>query len=410
MVKYFKLSINTLILTVFVAVLFPSVSEAIPAFARKTNMTCSTCHTAWPALNAFGRQYKEHGYRIGHLEPPTKVISKDLKWNESLPVSVLLVSRPYDKKKSGEKKIRAIHEVELMVAGPMGDKYSSFIEIEAEDEDLNARGFEVGISSAALTYNAAEEAHLQASWGSIIWFDPYNSYSNHLRMTRGGAAVYDQSFGGADNGGKIKSARQNITVYGRPTPNFFYGVSLSGDAGDAEGEEGNTVTARVAFDVMPSLTIGALAISGTANASATPDTVGIVGGLPAVIPGSSTPERDYTRTAIDLQSEVAGFTFNAVFLTATDDNDTATAEEDNDAFYVQALYMVKEDGRVTWAPLIRFDSYETGGGAVDVDEITLGVNYYFTENVRGMIELWDRDSSATEEDDDRLTVQVIAAF
>ena len=107
---------------------------------------------------------------------------------------------------------------------------------------------------------------------------------------------------------------------------------------------------------------------------------------------------------------MAGFTFNAVFLTATDDNDTATAEEDNDAFYVQALYMVKEDGRVTWAPLIRFDSYETGGGAVDVDEITLGVNYYFTENVRGMIELWDRDSSATGEDDDRLTVQVIAAF
>lgn len=397
-----------LILIVFIAVLFPSVSEAIPAFARKTNMTCSTCHTAWPSLNAFGRQYKEHGYRIGHLEPPTKIISKDLKWNESLPISVLLVSRPYDKKGSGETKLRALHEVELMVAGPMGDKFSSFIEIEAEDEDLNARGFETGVSSAALTYNADETAHLQVSWGSITWFDPYNSYSNHLRMTRGASAVYDQSFGGADNGGKIKSARQNITVYGRPSPNFFYGVSLSGDAGDSEGEEGSTITARVAFDVMPSLTIGALAISGTANAADEFYSFDTSTGLSVL--NAATPERDYSRTAIDLQSEVGGFTINAVVLTATDDNDTATAEEDNDAFYVQALYAVRDGARVTWAPLIRFDSYETGGGAIEVDEITLSINYYFTENVRGMLELWDRDSSAAGKDDDRITVQVIAAF
>ena len=401
---------NTLILTVFVAVLFPSASEAIPAFARKTNMACSTCHTAWPSLNAFGRQYKEHGYRLGHLEAPDKVISKDLKWNESLPISVLLVSRPYDKKGSGETKLRALHEVELMIAGPMGEKFSSFIEIEAEDEDLNARGFETGVSSAALTYNADEAAHLQVSWGSITWFDPYNSYSNHLRMTRGASAVYSQSFGGADNGGNIASARQNIAVYGRPSPNFFYAVGISGDAGDSEGEEGSTITARVAFDVMPSLTVGALLISGTANASSTPDTVGIVGGVPAVIPGTTTPERDYSRTAIDIQSEVAGFTFNAVFLSATDDNATATAEEDNDAFYVQALYAVRDGARVTWAPLFRYDSYEIGGGTEDVDELTLSINYYFTENVRGMFEFWDRDSTNNANDDDRLTLQFIASF
>ena len=82
-------------------------------------MACSTCHTAWPALNAFGRQYKEHGYRLGHLEAPNKTISKDLKWDENLPVSVILVARPYDKKGSAtDAKNRALHEVELMVAGP----------------------------------------------------------------------------------------------------------------------------------------------------------------------------------------------------------------------------------------------------------------------------------------------------
>jgi hypothetical protein len=386
-------------------------ANAIPAFARKNNMSCSGCHTAWPALNAFGRQYKEHGYRVGHLEAPKITISKDLKWDENLPVSVVIVGRPYDKKDSGDTKNRAVHEVELMVAGPMGEKFSSFFEIEAEDEVTNGIGFDTGIPAAAFTYNHNEAVNVQLSWGSNTWFDPYDNYSANRRLTRGTNAVIDQGFGGADNGGKLKSSRQNIAIYGRPIPKLFYGVASSGDAGDEEGVEGNTVTARVAFDVMPYLTIGAMYVNGTANASSTPDRVGIVGGVPDVIPGSTTPERDYTRSAIDVQAEVSNFlVINAAYVQATDDNSTATADEDNNAYYAQAMYTVKEGNRTTWAPLFRFDSYEKNDGADTINEMTLGVSYYFTENVRAMAEFWDRSGDGTTADDDRLTVQVFAAF
>lgn len=395
MITYTKSTLfHMIFLAVFIIVLFPTTTEAIPAFARKTNMACSTCHTAWPALNAFGRQYKEHGYRIGHLEPPAKTITKDLKWNQSLPVSVMLVARPYDKKKSGKTLNRSIHEVELMVGGPMGDKMSGFFEIEAEDENANDIGFDTGISSAALTYNMDEAAHIQFSWASATWFDPYNSYSNHLRMTRGASAVIDQVFGGADNDGKLKTSRQNTTVYGRPTPKFFYGISMSGDAGETEGIEGNTVTARVAFDVMPSLTIGALSVKGTCAASTT----------------NCTTDREYTRTAFDLQSEIAGFTINAVALSAKDDNATATATVENDAQYIQVIYAIKDGARTLWAPLVRYDSYDITGGAEKVKELTLSANYYFTENVRGMLEFWNKDSDINANDDDRLTLQFYAAF
>lgn len=366
--------------------------EAIPAFARKTNMTCSTCHTAWPSLNAFGRKYKELGYRLGNHEAPTKTISKDLKWNESLPVSVIIVARPYDDQDSNNQtRNRALHEVELMVAGPMGEKMSGFFEIEAEDEDINSRGFETGIPVAQLTYNHSEAANIQFSWGSNTLFDSYNSYTSSRRMTRGTNAVIDQKFGSADNGGKLKDSRQNTSLYGRPSANFFYGVSLSGDAGDGRGKEGDSLTARIAFDVMPSLTIGAMHFSGTCIAA------------------TCTIDKDYSRTAIDIQSEVAGFTFNAVVISATDDL-TATTEQDNDAFYVQAMYTVNDGARVTWAPLVRYDSYDEAGGVRTITELTLGVNYYFTENVRGMIELWDRSGEGTTLDDDRLTVQLFAAF
>lgn len=382
--------------------------EAIPAFARKTNMACSTCHTAWPALNAFGRQYKEHGYRLGHLEAPTKTITKDLKWDENLPVSVILVARPYDKKKTGKYKLRALHEVELMVAGPMGEKYSSFFEIEAEDELTNKLGLDTGIPTAVMSINQSESVNIQFSWASNTFFDPYNSYSNNRRMTRGTYAVIDQGFGGADNAGKLRNSRQNIAVYGRPASKFFYGIAMSGDAGDAEGEEGNTVTARVAFDVMPSLTIGALAISGTANASDAYYTFDSETGTALL--NAAEPARKYSRTAIDLQSEFSGFTINAVALTANDDDLTATATEKNNAYYVQVLYTAKEGMRTTWAPLLRYDSYEISGGAEKVNELSASINYYLTENVRTMLEFWSKDSNNNANDNNRVTVQLFAAF
>ena len=39
-------------------------SQAIPSFARQTGMSCVNCHTIFPELNAFGRQFKLTGYTL----------------------------------------------------------------------------------------------------------------------------------------------------------------------------------------------------------------------------------------------------------------------------------------------------------------------------------------------------------
>ncbi|MEK6538636.1 MAG: hypothetical protein AABZ46_05880, partial [Nitrospirota bacterium] len=40
-------------------------AEAVPAFARQTGLSCSTCHFQhFPALNAFGRSFKAGGYTM----------------------------------------------------------------------------------------------------------------------------------------------------------------------------------------------------------------------------------------------------------------------------------------------------------------------------------------------------------
>jgi len=39
---------------------------AIPAFARKYALPCSSCHTAWPELNSFGQAFRDNGYQLGN--------------------------------------------------------------------------------------------------------------------------------------------------------------------------------------------------------------------------------------------------------------------------------------------------------------------------------------------------------
>jgi hypothetical protein len=40
--------------------------HALPAFARKYGLPCSSCHQAWPMLSPFGQAFKDNGYQLGN--------------------------------------------------------------------------------------------------------------------------------------------------------------------------------------------------------------------------------------------------------------------------------------------------------------------------------------------------------
>lgn len=54
------------VLLCLAALLFPAAPAlAVPSFARQTGQPCSSCHTVFPALTEFGRQFKLRGYTLG---------------------------------------------------------------------------------------------------------------------------------------------------------------------------------------------------------------------------------------------------------------------------------------------------------------------------------------------------------
>lgn len=71
-------------------------ASAVPSFARQMGMPCSGCHTQFPKLNAFGRQFKLGGYTMTAAKQITATDSND---NETLgltdvpPISVMAQSQ-----------------------------------------------------------------------------------------------------------------------------------------------------------------------------------------------------------------------------------------------------------------------------------------------------------------------------
>ncbi len=64
--------IKTLAKILFIAsvamTFLPITSFAVPSYARQTGMNCAACHTSFPELTPFGREFKLNGYTLGERQ------------------------------------------------------------------------------------------------------------------------------------------------------------------------------------------------------------------------------------------------------------------------------------------------------------------------------------------------------
>src|SRR5690606_29812570 len=84
-------TIPLLLLLAATLLLPPVTSEAMPVFARKYSISCNTCHSAFPRLNAFGEQFVANNLKLPNWkEAATKDVGDPLL---ALPESVPLAIR-----------------------------------------------------------------------------------------------------------------------------------------------------------------------------------------------------------------------------------------------------------------------------------------------------------------------------
>jgi hypothetical protein len=61
------------VLGLFLVCALPTPSEAVPSFARQTGMACAACHTVFPELTPFGREFKLNGYVLDNIKQITGI-------------------------------------------------------------------------------------------------------------------------------------------------------------------------------------------------------------------------------------------------------------------------------------------------------------------------------------------------
>ncbi len=349
-------------------------AQALPSFARRENMACTGCHTAWPALNAFGRRYKELGYMVMKGQPAEHVdVSKTLSLPQQLPLSLLVNARPFDKKRNASPKIRSLHEVELMGAGNFAQWGSFFLELEAEDEN---NGFNVFIPVGVGAIHVSEQLNIVAGQSGPFFYDPYNTL-NGRRFTR--QKTHLVSDGGASGGASIGGHLQNVAAYGR-IGKVLYGVGLGADAGsDFEGGGPNNWSGRLAVDVLEKeLSIGSFVYDGSEDITTI----------------SGPAETDFTRVGVDFQGQVGPLNYQGAYMWSEDDtfdpsSGLKTGDENNNLFLAEVFYTLSceklQDMKIPIrqiVPFLRYEYFERNDGKEEHGDLILNLQAYLAENVR----------------------------
>lgn len=168
--KYFSL-----FFIVVVLLLIPNNTWAIPSFARQTNMPCSSCHTMFPELNAFGRLFKLNGYTLTGI---ASVQSTDTNGDVNLSLlnipeisTMIQASYTYKSKKqpgTQNSNISLPQQLSMFLAGKITPKVGGFIQITYDDQSGA-----IGMDNADLRYaNQTELASQNFIYGLTLNNNP----------------------------------------------------------------------------------------------------------------------------------------------------------------------------------------------------------------------------------------------
>jgi hypothetical protein len=166
---------------VFLIVLLPDISQAVPSYSRQIQKPCTACHTIWPNLNQYGRQFKVKAYT--DVSPDWKMITKDrLNLLYILPVSARATSFLYTKEKNKEAGIdkdstKIPDSAALFIASRVHDYFGVFSSIEFSD-----REFHFPVFKMAAQYPLGDNTvGLVGFRGGSASADPFNSLGGRDR-------------------------------------------------------------------------------------------------------------------------------------------------------------------------------------------------------------------------------------
>ena len=284
-------------------------ASAIPAFARQTGMSCSSCHDAWPRLNDFGELYRDRGYRTATSDEDSW--AKLLDTLKSVPASVrttvgynyaVATNQATD---NGPRTIGsggfAAPAADIYFGAALHSHISVYIDIAGFGPDGLA-----SLESAWVRFNDLPSNWLNIKLGKLEQDLPLSMHRSLTIIAP--FAIYDYHPGGSSNGFHLNENQLGIELMGHANgPGLRYALSFStnSDAG-ANGIASApnvyahvTHTTLIASRLFARFRIGAMGQIGwwpTKYAMLTPD-----GGTPQTVAGTGFEQKISGHAGLDMQ-------------------------------------------------------------------------------------------------------------
>ncbi|MEX0986856.1 MAG: hypothetical protein WD052_05210 [Bacteroidales bacterium] len=199
--------------------------SAIPAFARKYQISCQVCHApASPRLKAFGDEFAGAGFRMAEYDAPRYFApSGDDKLSliRDLPLAVRLDGHfTYNNENKGIPDFGLPYALKLMSGGELSDNISYYFYAY-----LNERGKVAGVEDAFLMFHDLLGTGINLYLGQFQVSDPL--FKRELRLTLEDYAIYTVAPGNSSIG--LKYDRGILLEYGLPTGTDIVAEVINGN-------------------------------------------------------------------------------------------------------------------------------------------------------------------------------------
>ncbi len=218
----------------FISSFFSEEILAIPAFARKYNMTCKTCHSPFPKLKPYGDEFAANGFVLKDKDAPRYYIEtgdKDLSLIRNIPLAIRLEGYlTYNNNKSENSDFSTPYIIKLLSGGSIANNISYYFYF-----FFSERGEVAGLEDAFLMFNNLFSTDLDFYIGQFQVSDPL--FKRELRLPFADYLIYRATVG---------YSNINLT-YDRGVM-FTYGFDSGTDL-TLEVLNGNGLTAANSFKV-----------------------------------------------------------------------------------------------------------------------------------------------------------------
>jgi hypothetical protein len=262
-----KISIYTLglLAVIFLGILPGNNCNAIPAFARKYQISCQVCHSpALPRLKAFGDEFAGNGFRLTEYESPRYFIpigDEKLSLLRELPLAIRMDGfASYNFNNEGTADFSAPFVLKILSGGELSDKLSYYFYFL-----FNERGKIAGVEDAFLMYHDLMNTGINLYLGQFQASDPL--FKGELRYTLEPYKIYGSKPGNSsadlkyDRGFMIeKDFKTGTTVLGEVLNGN--GIGEAGESNLFDRDKYKNFMLRINQSVGKSISVGVFGYSG----------------------------------------------------------------------------------------------------------------------------------------------------